>query len=79
MVYKSLVEQGKLQHDPNQEVMDSQLEYLLRGKSSQLRMRWRILMEEAENKQKDDMWTSVNNQRNKLFQRWICKYAIDLF
>ncbi|XP_062019590.1 uncharacterized protein LOC133736166 [Rosa rugosa] len=89
--YKRLVEQGKLQHDPNQEAVALQLENLL-GRLEQYERdmeeyhtslanwekkreneRRRILMEEAESKQKDDMWTSVNNQGNKLFRRWMSK------
>lgn len=89
--YKSLVEQGKLLYDPNQEAVASQLDKLL-GRLEQYEKdmeeyhtsltnwekkreneRRKLLMEEAENKHKDDTWTSVNNQSNKLFQRWLSK------
>ncbi|KAK9946024.1 hypothetical protein M0R45_011507 [Rubus argutus] len=89
--YKSLVEQGKLLYDPNQEAVASQLDKLL-GRLEQYEKdmeeyhtsltnwekkreneRRKLLMEEAENKHRDDTWTSVNNQSNKLFQRWLSK------
>ncbi|KAL6216974.1 hypothetical protein ACLB2K_010192 [Fragaria x ananassa] len=86
--YRSLVEQGKLQHDPNQEAVASQLENLLgrlekyerdmeeyhtslaNWEKKRENERRRILMEEAEGKQKDD---SGNNQGNKVFGRWMSK------
>ncbi|TQD81301.1 hypothetical protein C1H46_033156 [Malus baccata] len=89
--YKSLVEQGKLQHDPKQETVAFQLEELL-GRLEQYERemedyheklaiwegrredeRRKLLMEEAESQQKDDVWTSVTNQRNKFVQRWLSR------
>ncbi|KAH0988802.1 hypothetical protein GBA52_000285 [Prunus armeniaca] len=89
--YKSLVEQGKLQHDPNQEAVAFQLEKLL-GRLEQYEKemaeyherlaKWskerenerrKLLMEEAESQQKDDVWKSVTNQRNKFVQRWLSR------
>ncbi|KAL6200358.1 hypothetical protein ACLB2K_030140 [Fragaria x ananassa] len=86
--YRILVEKGKLQHDPNQEAVASQLENLLgrlekyerdmeeyhtslaNWEKKRENERRRILMEEAEGKQKDD---SGNNQGNKVFGRWMSK------
>ncbi|TQD81299.1 hypothetical protein C1H46_033154 [Malus baccata] len=93
--YKSLVEQGKLQHDPKQETVAFQLEELL-GRLEQYERemedyheklaiwegrreeeRRKLLMEEAESQQKDDVWTSVTNQRNKFVQRWLSRKKPD--
>ncbi|KAM1134472.1 hypothetical protein ACFX19_044297 [Malus domestica] len=93
--YKSLVEEGKLQHDPKQETVAFQLEELL-GRLEQYERemenyheklaiwerrredeRRKLLMEEAESQQKDDVWTSVTNQRNKFVQRWLSRKKPD--
>ncbi|EEF46981.1 atpase n2b, putative [Ricinus communis] len=90
--YKNMVDQGKLQHDPYQEKVASELEKLL-GRLQQYEKdmedyhvklanweqkreneRIKLLMEEAEQKQKGDtLWTSLNEQKNNLFQRWMLR------
>ncbi|XP_043687071.1 putative ATPase N2B isoform X1 [Telopea speciosissima] len=90
-LYKSLVGQGKLQHDPHQERVASELENLL-GRLEQYEKdmeeyhmnlanweknreneRRRLLMEEAELRQQDGVWTAVNKHRNRLVERWFSR------
>ncbi|XP_010250073.1 PREDICTED: lactation elevated protein 1 isoform X2 [Nelumbo nucifera] len=90
-VYRSLVEEGKLQYDPYQESVATELENLL-GRLEQYEKdmeqfhinlanweknredeRRKLLMEEAELKQKGGVWTTVNKHRNKLVEKWISR------
>ncbi|KAJ4953831.1 hypothetical protein NE237_030663 [Protea cynaroides] len=90
-LYKSLVEQGKLQHDPHQESVASELQNLL-GRLEQYEKdmeeyhvnlatwekkreneRHRLLMEEAELRQQDGVWTTVSKHRNRLVEKWFSR------
>ncbi|CAL5429073.1 unnamed protein product [Camellia sinensis] len=81
--YRALVEQGKLQNDPYQEKVALELENLLgrvnlaRWEKERENERRRLLMEEAEAKQQDGIWTSVNKHRNRLVERWVVRRKPD--
>ncbi|KAF3447131.1 hypothetical protein FNV43_RR12311 [Rhamnella rubrinervis] len=93
--YRNLIEQGKLQYDPNQERVASELDNLF-GRLEQYEkdmeeyhenfIKWeekrenerrKLLMEEAELQQKQDVWTSVSKHRAKLVQKLMSRGKLE--